>query len=102
MEVGEGQLLAVAQFRDLLDGVVGFFFLHSGIAAQIESLRRKREAAAGVFHHIHHAQQQIFADGGEFVEVPRQDVGQNFHVRELPAMSMRRTRTVLVSTLGWL
>ena len=76
MEVGEGQLLPVAQFRNLLYRVLGFFFLHARIAAQIKSLRRKREAAAGIFHDIHDAQQQIFADRGEFVEVPRQDVGQ--------------------------
>src|ERR1700728_930858 len=41
MEVGERQLLALPQFRNLLDGLVGFFFFDARIAAEIERLRGK-------------------------------------------------------------
>ena len=76
MKIGEGKLLAVAHFGNLLDGGLRFFFFDARVATQVERLRGEGQAAAGVFDHVHHAQQKVFANGGEFVEVLRQDVGE--------------------------
>ena len=48
VEIREGQLLPTAQVRDFLGGLVGFFFFDAWVAAQIKSLGRKRQAAAGI------------------------------------------------------
>ena len=80
MVVGEGELVVVAEVGDFLGGGVGFFFFDAGIAADVESLCGQREASAGIFHHIHDAEEQVFADGGEFVELAREDVRKDFDI----------------------
>ena len=78
MEVGEWQLLSIAQIRNLFRGVLCFLLLHSRVAAEIKSLRGQGQGAARIFDHVEDAQQQVFADGRVLVVLPRQDVREHF------------------------
>src|SRR5580704_14601200 len=54
--------------------------LHTWIPAQIKRLRRRGKVGPGLLHELHNAQQQVFAYGSEFVEIPGQYVTDKLHV----------------------
>src|SRR5690348_12214030 len=60
-EVGEWQLVALPPFLYLARDSFGLLLVQSGVAAQINGLRREGKAGAGRIDNVHDPQQDIFA-----------------------------------------